>query len=63
MQRQHLTAELEKRMKSIVASPTTKLEIGKLGSTVLTSRHKQRHYLALAQKAKRGLKRVNGVLL
>ena len=43
-------------------SPRAKLEIGKLRSPVLTGRHKQRHYLALAQKTKRALKHVNGVL-
>ena len=44
-------------------SPRAKLGIGKLGSLVLTGRHKQRDYLALAQMAKRALKNVNGVLL
>ena len=33
-------------------SPRAKLGIGKLGSLVLTDRHKQRHYRALAQIAK-----------
>ena len=63
MQGQHFVAELKKRIKSIVTSPTTELGIGKLRSTILPSRHKQRHYLALAQEAKRRLKQVNGVLL
>ena len=40
-----------------------KLGIGKLRSTVLTSRHNQRHSLALIQGAEKGLKQVNGVLL
>ena len=44
-------------------SPRAKLGIGKLGSPVLTGRHKQSDYLARAQKAKRALKQVNGVLL
>ena len=63
MRGQHVAAELKNWIKSIVGSPTTKLGIGKLRSTVLTSRHKQRDYLALAQMAKRALKQVNGVLL
>ena len=41
----------------------TKLEIGKLRSTILPSRRRRRHYLALAREAKKALKRVNGVLL
>ena len=41
----------------------TKLGIGKLKSTVLTSRRSQRHALALAQGAEKGPKHVNGVLL
>ena len=40
-----------------------KLGIGKRWSTVLTSRHNQRHSLALTQGAEKGLKQVNGVLL
>jgi len=63
VQGQHFAAELKKRIKSIVTSPTTEPGIGKLRSTILTSRHKQRHYLALAQEAKRRLKQTNGVLL
>ena len=53
----------KKRIKSIVGSPTTKLGIGKLRSTILPSRRRQRHYLALAQGAKKALKHVSGVLL
>ena len=53
----------KKRIKSIVGSPTTKLGIGKLRGTILTSRRSQRHSLALARGAKKGLKQVNGVLL
>ena len=41
----------------------TKLGIGKLGSTLVTIRRNQRHSLALAQGAEKGLKQVNGVLL
>ena len=40
-----------------------KFGIGSLRSTVLTSRRSQRHSLALAQGAEKGLKHVNGVLL
>ena len=63
MQGQHFAAELKKSDKIDCQSPRAKLGIGKLRSVVLTGRHKQRHYLALAQKAKRALKQVNGVLL
>ena len=41
----------------------TKLEIGKLRSTILTSRRSQRHSLALAQGTKKELKHIHGVLL
>ena len=44
-------------------SPRAKLGIGKLSSAILTGRHKQRHYLARAQEARRACKQVNGVLL
>ena len=40
-----------------------RLGIGRLRNTVLTSRHNQRHSLALTQGAEKGLKQVNGVLL
>ena len=63
MQGQHFAAELKKSDKIDCQSPRAKLGIGKLRSAVLTGRHKQRHYLALAQKAKRALQLVNGVLL
>ena len=56
-------AEFKKTRKSIVKSPTDELGDGKLRGTILTSRHRQRHYLALAQEAKKALKQVNGVLL
>ena len=59
----NLAAEFKKTDKIACQSPRAKLEIGKLRSPVLTGRHKQRRYLALAQKAKRALKQVNGVLL
>ncbi len=63
MQGQHVAAELKESDKIDCRIPRAQLEIGKLGSTVLTARHKQRHYLALAQKTKSALKQVNGVLL
>ena len=40
-----------------------KLAIGRLRSTVLTSRHNQRHSLPLSQGADKALKQVSGVLL
>ena len=54
---------LKKRIKSIVGSPATKLGIGKLRGTILPSRRMRLHSPALAQGAKKALKRVNGVLL
>ena len=63
MRGQHFAAELKNWLKSIVGSPTTELGIGKLRSTVLTSRRSQRHSLALARGAVKGLTHVNGVLL
>ena len=60
MQGQHFATEFKK---SIVGSPATTLGIGKLGSAILPSRRKRRHYLALAPEAKKALKQVNGVLL
>ena len=50
-------------MSSVIGSPTAKLEIRRLRSPVLTGRHKQRDYLALAHMAKKALKQINGVLL
>ena len=50
-------------MRSVVGSPRAELEIGRLRSPILTGRHRQRDYLALAQIAKRAFKKVNGVLL
>ena len=41
----------------------TKLEIGKLRSTMLPTRRMRLNCLVLAQGAKKALKRVNGVLL
>ena len=41
----------------------TKLEIGKLRSTMLPTRRMRLNCLVLAQEAKKALKRVNGVLL
>ena len=41
----------------------TKLEIGKLRSTMLPTRRMRLNCLVLAQGAKKGLKQVNGVLL
>ena len=61
MREQHFAAELKKSDKIDCQSPRAKLGIGKLRSAVLTGRHKQRYYLALAQKAKRALKQVIGV--
>ena len=58
-----LPQNLKKTDKIDCQSPRAKLEIGKLRSPVLTGRHKQRDYLALAQMAKRARKQVNGVLL
>ena len=63
MRGQHFAAELKNWIKSNVASPMTKLEIGKLTSTILPSRRMRLNCLALAQRAKKALKRVNGVLL
>ena len=60
---QHFAAELKKSSKIDCQSPRAKLGIGELRSAVLTSRRMRRHYPALAQKAKRALKQVNGVLL
>ena len=59
----NLAAELKKNDKIDCQSPRAELEIGRLRSPILTGRHKQRDYLALAQMAKRALKQVNGVLL
>ena len=50
-------------MRSVVGSPRAELEIGRLRGPILTGRHKQRDYLALAQMAKRALKQINEVLL
>ena len=63
MRVQHFAAEFENYIKSIVGSPTTKLGIGKLRSTLVTTRRGQRHPLAQAQGAKKSLKQVSGVLL
>ena len=41
-------------------SPRAELETGRLRSPILTGRHRQRDYLALAQMAKRAVKQVNG---
>ena len=41
----------------------TKLEIGKLRNTMLPIRRMRLNCLVLAQRAKKGLKQVNGVLL
>ena len=59
----NLAAELKKTDKIDCQSPRAKVEIGRLRSPVLTGRHKQRDYIALAQMAKRALKQVNGELL
>ena len=61
--RQILPQNAKKGDKIDCQSPRAKLRIGKLGSPVLTGRHKQSDYLARAQKAQRALKHVNGVLL
>ena len=63
MQGQHFTAELKKRIESIIGIPTTTLGIGKLRITILPSRRMRLHCLALAQGAKKALKQVNGKLL
>jgi hypothetical protein len=55
-------AELKKDNKIDCQSPRAELEIARLRSPILTGRHKQCDYLALAQMAKKALKRVNGVL-
>ena len=44
-------------------SPRAELEIGGLRNPILTGRHEQRDYLAMAQMAEKALKHVNGVLL
>ena len=59
----NLATELKKNDKIDCQSPRAELEIGRLRSPILTGRHKQRDYLALAQMEKRALKQVNGVLL
>ena len=59
----NLATEFKKNDKIDCQSPRAQLEIGRLRSPILTGRHKQRDYLALAQIAKRALKQVNGVLL
>ena len=56
----NLAAELKKNDKIDCQSPRAELEIGRLRSPILTGRHKQRDYLALAQMAKRALKQVGG---
>ena len=43
--------------------PKAKLGIGKLRSTILPNRRKQRRYQAVARGAEKALKQVNGVLL
>ena len=55
-------AELKKDNKIDCQSPRAEFEIARLRSPILTGRHKQCDYLALAQMAKKTLKRVNGVL-
>ena len=51
------------RVRSVIGRPKAELEIARLRNPILTGRHKQCDYLALAQMAKRALKQVNGVLL
>ena len=55
-------AELKKDNKIDCQSPRVELEITRLRSPILTGRHEQHDYVALAQVAKKTLKRVNGVL-
>ena len=50
-------------MRSVIGSPSAELEIARLRNPILTGRHKQCDYLALAQMAKKALKHVNEVLL
>ena len=50
-------------MRSVIGSPTTKLEIARLRNPSLTGRQRQCDYLALAQMAKKALKQINEVLL
>ena len=50
-------------MRSVIGSPKAELEIARLRNPILTGRHKQCDYLALAQMAKKALKQVNEVLL
>ena len=56
-------AELKKDNKIDCQSPRAELEIGRLRNPILTGRHKQCDYLALAQMAKKALKHVNGIIL
>ena len=56
-------AELKKDNKIDCQGPSDGLEIARLRNPILTGRHKQCDYLALAQMAKKVLKQVNGVLL
>ena len=50
-------------MRSVIGSPTAKLEIARLRNPILTGRQRKCDYLALAQMAKKALKQVNEVLL
>ena len=49
-------AELKKDNKIDCRSPRAELEIARLRSPLLTGRHEQRDYVALAQIAKKGFK-------
>ena len=51
------------RVGSVIGRPKAELEIARLRNPILTGRHKQCDYLALAHVAKKALKQVNGVLL
>ena len=50
-------------MRSVIGRPKAELEIARLRNPILTGRHKQCDYLALAHVAKKALEQVNGVLL
>ena len=51
------------RVRSVIGRPKAELEIARLRNPILTGRHKQCDYLALAHVAKNALKQVNGALL
>ena len=51
------------RVRSVIGRPKAELEIARLRNPILTGRHKQCDYLALAHVAKKALKQINWALL